>query len=192
MRRLRPDYNKRQKKAYMKNIKITFSNKEELNKLFECYMKKIGIYCLSSVKDDILMWSHYAESHKGLCLEFDTTKEIVYFGQAFKVNYSNEYPSIDVIKIGLGKDNEYRKVVLTKSKHWEYEHEWRIIKPQGFGGAGIHRFQAELLTGVILGALITAEDRDKVVDWVKNYPTKITLYEAKINRTKYQLDIEPI
>jgi len=31
-----------------------------------------GIACFSTRKDNILMWSHYAEGHKGLCLEFDT------------------------------------------------------------------------------------------------------------------------
>lgn len=141
-------------------------------------------------RDDILMWSHYTDGHKGLCLEFDPTKEITLFGQALKVRYSYDYPSVNIINIG--EPEEFRKALLTKSKHWEYEQEWRIVKPKDEGGQGIHRFQPELLTGVILGALISPEDKDKVLNWVKNYPTNITLYQAKISRTKYQLDIEPI
>jgi len=191
-KKLRPYLNKKQKELYIREAKMILSDQERLNKLFESFMKGIGIYCLSTTKDDILMWSYYSDSHKGLCLEFDTTKDITYFGQAFKVNYGNEYPSIDVIKIGLGKDYEYRKAVLVKSTHWEYEQEWRILKPESYGGPGIHTFQPELLTGVILGALICPEDKQKVLDWVQDYPTKITLYQAKINRTKYQLNIEPI
>jgi hypothetical protein len=31
----------------------------------------VGIYCVSTNYDDVLMWSHYADSHKGICLEFD-------------------------------------------------------------------------------------------------------------------------
>jgi hypothetical protein len=191
-KRLRPNYNKRQAEGYISNVKIILSDTERLQKVYENFMIVTGIYCLSKIMDDILMWSHYSDSHKGLCLEFDTTKEIMLFGQAFKVNYSNEYPSIDVIKIAVGKGNEYRKAVLTKSKHWEYEQEWRILKPKSLGGPGKHRFPPELLTGVILGALISPEDKDKVLNWVKNFPTKIALFQAKINRTKYQLDIESI
>ena len=31
---------------------------------------KWGIYCLSAVPDDILMWAHYADGHRGFCLQF--------------------------------------------------------------------------------------------------------------------------
>lgn len=191
-KRLRPDMNNQQERQYIRDIKIMLSDADSLHKMYDNYMIGTGIYCLSTIMDDILMWSHYSDAHKGLCLEFDTTKEIMLFGQALKVNYSDEYPSIDVIKIAVGKEDEFRKAVLRKSKHWEYEQEWRIIKPKTIGGPGKYSFQPELLTSVILGALICPEDKQKVLDWVQNYPTKITLYQAKINRTKYQLDIEPI
>lgn len=31
----------------------------------------VGVFCVSAKPDDILMWAHYADSHRGLCLEFD-------------------------------------------------------------------------------------------------------------------------
>jgi hypothetical protein len=31
------------------------------------------IYCLTPHADSILMWSHYADNHKGICLEFSTS-----------------------------------------------------------------------------------------------------------------------
>ena len=30
---------------------------------------------LSASREDVLMWSHYAASHTGICIEFDTTVE---------------------------------------------------------------------------------------------------------------------
>jgi len=170
---------------------LLLSDVNRMNKLYEKFMRETGIYCLSTIKDDILMWSHYAESHRGLCLEFDTTKELL-FNETFSVHYSNEYPSIDLIKMGLNTKDEFRKAVLVKSKHWQYEHEWRILRPKSFGGPGIYAFQPESVTGVILGALISPEDKNKIINWVKNYPTKIAVFQAKINRTKYQLDIDPV
>ena len=35
-------------------------------------MTACGITCLSEVKDDLLMWSHYGGKYKGFCLEFDS------------------------------------------------------------------------------------------------------------------------
>lgn len=169
---------------------MILNDPERRNKVFEDFIIKTGVYCLSAINDDILMWSHYSEGHRGLCLQFDTTKNVAMFDQAFKVSYNEQYPSVDIINIG--KSDEYRKALLTKSKHWEYEQEWRLLKPESFGGPGKHYFPPNLLIGVIFGALISPEDKNKLLDWVKNYPTKLTLYQAKINRTKYQLDIEPI
>jgi len=37
-----------------------------INKMLDSF----AIYCLSSKPNDILMWSHYANSHKGFCIEY--------------------------------------------------------------------------------------------------------------------------
>ena len=48
------------------------------------------------------------------------------------------------------------------------------------------------MTGVIFGAMIEEDNKNVILEWVKNYPEKITLYQAKINKTSYRLDIERI
>lgn len=50
------------------------------------------IYCLTPHPDSILMWSHYASNHTGICLEFacDTGKFL--FGGAAAVSYCSRYP----------------------------------------------------------------------------------------------------
>ena len=47
---------------------------------------QIGVLCLSEVKDSILMWSHYADCHHGVCLVYDTDNE--FFVNAQPVRYS--------------------------------------------------------------------------------------------------------
>src|SRR5277367_4059567 len=54
---------------------------------------RAGILCLSKVRDDILTWAHYADSHKGLCFEFDGSANCNFFGEAQEVVYG-EYRSI--------------------------------------------------------------------------------------------------
>ena len=35
------------------------------------YVNSLGIFCLSERSDDILMWSHYSNGHRGVCLQFN-------------------------------------------------------------------------------------------------------------------------
>ena len=54
------------------------------------------------------MWAHYADGHKGLCLEFDANN--VPFRNVDKVNYKTEYPDIDWPELIIKKSlDEYKK-----------------------------------------------------------------------------------
>ena len=35
-----------------------------------------GIACFTTKNDNTLLWSHYADEHQGICLEFDFYEEI--------------------------------------------------------------------------------------------------------------------
>ena len=98
----------------------------ELNNLFDRYL----YYCVSDINNCNLMWSHYANSHKGFCIEWDATQI-----KAEKVFYEPEIASfrlIELIKMhcGLtGKDDISKKIwraLRTKLDEWEYESEYRF------------------------------------------------------------------
>jgi hypothetical protein len=166
-------------------------NHENIERAYEEFVKDTGVYCLSEKKDDILMWSHYSDGHKGLCIEFDASQEDTIFWEAMKVVYKEEYPIVNIMNIG--KPDEFCNALLTKSKHWEYEQEWRILKFKRWeGGPGAYNYPPKLLTGVILGALMEQQDKSRILHWISGYPNKINVYQARINRTKYQLDIEQV
>ena len=100
----------------------TFNSKSNIDKFF----KKIGgLLCFSlSEKADINpMWAHYANSHKGFVIAFDTTS--TWFKKRadgkkrflLKVNYFDgqiEEPLDDVFK-----------TLASKTTAWAYEQEWR-------------------------------------------------------------------
>lgn len=161
-----------------------------MKNLYEEFLNFTGLYCLTQIPDNILMWSHYANGHNGLVLEFDVTKEYTLFYEAIEVHYSKEYPHVNLMEIG--EPEHFKKALLTKSIDWNYEKEWRIVKTPREGGAGKYKFSNELLTGVIFGATIENKNKELVLVWLKEYPTEINLFQAKINETKYQLDLEPL
>jgi hypothetical protein len=49
--------------------------------------EEVGVLCFSEKYDNILMWSHYAKSHTGLCVEFSRSQ---YLRFALKVQYVEE------------------------------------------------------------------------------------------------------
>jgi hypothetical protein len=50
---------------------------------------KSGVLCFNEVGDDLLMWSHYGDSHRGICLRFWRSR--LKFVQLFKENYPPPY-----------------------------------------------------------------------------------------------------
>ena len=80
------------------------------------------IYCMTPHPDSILMWSHYADNHRGICLEFAVSQQVI--GSAMEVQYLDEYPKWTPQSWANSNTTE---VLLTKSDAWKYENEFRII-----------------------------------------------------------------
>ena len=163
---------------------------EGIKAIRETHIKKIteniGVLCLSEKNDDILMWSHYANKHQGICLEFDS--KIGFFAQAMKVEYRKERPYINPI---LQDEEKMMEIaLLTKSKNWEYEHEWRVIDyPRG---PGLYSFPVEALTSVILGAQVSSIDEEKIVGWIVERASSVKMYRALTCDETFSVKIKEI
>ena len=97
----------------------------ELNEMLDSY----AFTCLSPKPDSNLMWSHYAYSHTGFCIEFDPSRI-----EAQKVTYSDSIASInliDFLKIGEPSGDilveKIRRALFNKLVEWEYEEEYRLF-----------------------------------------------------------------
>lgn len=185
-----PSADKRILKKLMRGKKPLLTDQATLRKAYDGFIRTIGIYCLSEKNDDVLMWSLYSDSHRGFCLEFEASTENTLFWKAFNVTYQDEYPTVNIMDIG--KAEEFRKALLTKSTHWKYQKEWRILKTEQEGGPGLYKCSPELLTGVVLGVLLDDNDKDLLMSWIEKYPTRVTIYQARLNERKYHLDIVPV
>lgn len=105
-------------------------------------MNKSGVKCFTPNNANILMWSHYTNSHKGICLEFNTLADPEFFVYPINVVYSESYPELEFT------DKRFTTEVLrTKSKVWEYEDEVRIYKRE----SGYHTFNPNSLKSVTFG-----------------------------------------
>lgn len=94
---------------------------------FRATITTAGVCSFGGNPRSILAWSHYALEHRGVCLQFETARDLAVFGQALPVNYSNEYPVLNWVK---DSDKILDKALLKKYEGWKYEDEFRILLPE--------------------------------------------------------------
>lgn len=146
--------------------------------------KRAGVYCLSAVNDDILMWSHYANAHRGICIGFRAGPNDAFFCRSQEVVYCPTYPLTSIFD---SDERRFETAVLTKSEHWNYEKEYRVIEPQG---PGKYTFPQDLLVEVILGCEASESDRKSVTEWAQARSFKPKIFVARKKEREFGLKIE--
>jgi hypothetical protein len=148
--------------------------------------ERIGVLCMSEVRDDILMWGHYADNHRGICLGYETSN--TFFENAHPVTYSPERPTINPFRDT--SEQMLDAAVFTKAEHWRYEREWRQISFQA--GAGLSVAPPEALAVVILGCKATAEAETLVKTWIRRSKAKPRLLRALPDPRKFSLKFHTV
>lgn len=169
------------------------STQKATEKLVNRY-KNFGVTCLSEINDDILMWSHYASSHQGFCLEFDTTtypfrrtNNDEQDAALEKVYYSDSYPMISLKYIALNQIPTLPQGLLgIKSSHWSYEREWRLFSMSGNIELA---YDKTALTGVYLGCKITEENKEIIKSILGN---SVPIYEMQRSTTEFKVIVREI
>jgi hypothetical protein len=121
------------------------------------------IYCLTTKPACPLMWAHYADKHKGICLELDVWRQDLV--SAIKVQYRETYPAFSL------DDHNDISPFYTNSAEWQYEDEYRLIAEEEANAfsegtlktrAGFFVFPKGTVKSVIIGALSTETVRQKI------------------------------
>lgn len=158
------------------------------------------VCCFSGKKDSILMWSHYADHHKGICLCFRAAKNFDYFIPLRKPNseapiyygYAGVFSKViycrdSIPKISSFDNQSYieKKIseqLLTKFKDWRYETEYRIIHPEyreylnnPLQSRKLLEYYPGSLKGIIFGCKINQNNAKKVYEAInKNNLSEIS------------------
>jgi hypothetical protein len=165
-----------------------------------------GVLCLSSVSDDILMWSHYAESHKGVCIGIETAVldiDSASVCRIWQVDYQADYPKVDFLKLQSelaspdpaikerAEDLMIRGLFLTKAEHWSYESEWRWILAQKNRArtCGWRNIPFVALSEIISGARIEEESLSRLPQLLSKSLFKPKIRRAKVSGTRFALEI---
>ncbi|MCP2121519.1 UNVERIFIED_ORG: hypothetical protein J2Y93_001564 [Pantoea agglomerans] len=102
-----------------------------------------GVLSLAQDCNCPLMWSHYADNHKGLCLGYTIPDKAKV--KIRPINYtsnSRDIKTSQILKMLNGDTNaklEIEKAIfLRKASPWQYEKEWRMISKIGKQNASLY------------------------------------------------------
>lgn len=138
---------------------------------------KIGVSCFSKNNLNLLMWSHYADSHQGFCLEFDSS--ILPFSKAFEVTYKSEIPNIssDLLMNNeqIGKES-IEKLLSFKSIDWKHEEELRIFHQESNKS---YFYPSNALKAIYFGIRTNLSDIEIICSIIKSQNPEVKFYKMK-------------
>jgi hypothetical protein len=154
------------------------------------------------------MWSHYADSHKGVCLTFNVNEEFTkpcHREKLFAVIYRDAPVQLDW---GGAKLEDF---FVHKDKRWEYEREYRCMIPlrslEGYcddsfdennvyaGKPLLRTLPANTIVGVTIGCYFRQnglKERTRFQEILNEKATNTSLEAAYENIDKGVLGFEPI
>jgi hypothetical protein len=175
----------------------------QIHKDAEPFIKDIKILSLTVRPNIPTMWSHYADSYRGVVLRFRNGDEKSPFFMAKPIDYVDELPNlysdqelIDHVtaKRPLGARMAVDRTIYTKSIHWSYEQEWRISLGSGREKSTEFEdrfFALQELDGVIFG--LGASDQDKqLITLLASKHRPIRMMQLKRRQDRFGLYIENI
>ncbi|MCG3727509.1 DUF2971 domain-containing protein [Vibrio cincinnatiensis] len=192
---------------------------EELLNGWSGFINKFRILSLTIEPDNLIMWSHYADQHRGVVVKF---KKNPSFGCPKKVNYKNGHQSfnnqfnfllVNALELqdkGVLNDKHsdilsnvileiMQKYFFMKMSEWSYENEYRIVYSES--NAKVRKINSNLdvvevnendIESIIIGSSVSPLRASRLTKLIKQRlpNTKLVVYQYK--RVGWQLKIEPV
>ena len=176
---------------------------EKTNAITRQFLADSVIFCVSEVKDNLLMWSHYAQHHKGVVIELACIKELDNpLIAAQPVKYSKNLPLFASFKqwveffTGQTKAlTDPREAMLnliyTKSIDWKYEREWRVNIPESRAANGYvdYKEYPQVFKAIYLGCRMEPSQEKTIIEMLGSDSELIhmDIYKAQKSDSKFEL-----
>lgn len=161
--------------------------------------RAVGIACFAQRWNNVLMWSHYANKHTGICIEydFDIPFETAPSSLLLPVEYTSMRPLLPIEKLGAIHDGDFKvddtkintvladvlKALITKSEIWKYEQEWRHIV--FIKDPNERLVSLPIVSRIIMGVNISDENKHKMIEFASSHG--IPLYQAQLVEDRYEM-----
>jgi hypothetical protein len=175
----------------------------ESNRVWMDFLQNDRIFCMSESFDNILMWSLYAEHHRGAVIEFKCLPDLDRpFNVADKVRYTTAIPKFGTFEQWFDHATGKRPLdlweltaqySLTKSIYWSHEREWRFALKKKSMDDKPYEFRnilPEELSAVYLGCKMLEDARNRILTLVRRFLPHMKVYQAVLDKDEYKLHFE--
>jgi hypothetical protein len=164
-------------------------------------IKNHGAVCLSATESEPLLWSHYAEKHRGCCIAFEVAE-----GEHLKKTIPVDKPDeifVDISRfieikrkaesqLAMEMTQHLNRVMLSKYSGWNYEKEFRflikLIDPQKDGKLYFAEFDEKLKpVEVLLGAMCTQDHEEKLRYAVNRYEPPLPIIKMSLAADEFKI-----
>jgi hypothetical protein len=104
---------------------LPFGVRAEYHRRIDDALRMVGLLCLSAVHDQMLMWSHYADGHRGFCLGFHWKGDAPCVPVA--VEYGGPFPEFSLEEFVARHGELVHRILYTKGREWRCEEEHRVF-----------------------------------------------------------------
>ena len=146
------------------------------------FERKWGVLCFSKSWRNPLLWSHYADKHKGMCLGFDISAEYL-----LPIRYQSKRIQVDLVQSydqGSLNVKFMNRMLRTKFRDWSYEKEVRVpVELKEIDektGLYFYNFSTDLrLKEIIVGPLCSASESD-IQNALSNDDLSVKVVKARL------------
>jgi hypothetical protein len=155
----------------------------------EVLFKTYGMACFSRLRDSILMWSHYGDRHRGICLGFDVSEDLPY-----QVTYTE---NIAALQRGHYRETKefFIQSITTKYRDWSYEQELRVFENRSApvdGTLSFMRFDESLKLKEVIAGDQCKTTREEIKDALAGYSDEIEILRARRSHVAFEMIINEL
>ncbi len=179
---------------------------DNLNSLITYDLNCSRVLCVTEKSDNVVMWSHYAASHTGVCVKLRCIDEVGNALLAAKpVRYESSFPLFPTLhehvkhltgEAPINFSKLLYQVPYIKHQHWSYEEEWRVhvphVEPGNEAGFNDWSEAPEVFGAIYFGCRISPENASSLLGLVKAEYPHMEVYRASPSKKAFQIEFERI
>lgn len=165
-----------------------------LAKIAKNYAHHLGVLSLSADAGNILMWSHYASAHRGVLLQFETSRLIDADSREVRcqpIKYDTEFPTLSEFMDASISDNPrklWHLFYCRKHEDWKYENEFRIFSDKANNYLDI---PDGMITGLAFGSKTDSKLKQQVRHWLKEGNWSVKTSQAMPSLDSFEIRFRP-
>lgn len=172
----------------------------QYNRTWQSFVPRLRVFSVSTVKDEILMWSHYAKNHTGVVFKLAVLPELdnplcaagpIIYKKTPPVFFKIEDWITELVGIKeIDHEKLYWEYAYTKSEIWAYEQEWRVwdllpeAKPELFSDYPIY---PQELSAIYFGCKTEKEAKKEIISLAKEINKEVRFFQVDKIPDEYKL-----